>query len=83
MTKYKCFFDCWNKKMTVVSQFMTDFKDGFWLNEKYEFEWNGESNKFWIPASQIRLIERIEEETVEPRLLTKTELILVNSSNPY
>jgi len=61
--EYKCYFvfvrgdeikRCYTKFYTL-----SNFKDGFWVNEYLQFT-NGSDAKYWIPPSVITLIEKCE-----------------------
>jgi hypothetical protein len=63
MNKYVCIFEKRGSKYegNVRVNCLADVKDGFWINDKGKFTL-GSDCKFWIPPSQIKIIEKIQEE---------------------
>jgi len=53
---YMCSFDLGGNRRSIIStEGLCAFKDGFWLNKKYELT-KGIDAKIWIPPSKIRYV---------------------------
>jgi hypothetical protein len=67
MWKYKCYFRFAKRYLredsahTVIGSGFFDFTKGFWINEDLEFT-RGADSRYWIPVSQILLVEKIKED---------------------
>ena len=58
-TDYKCVFAFSSSTYIALSNGgIADFKDGFWINEKFEFT-KGSDYKYWIPPSKIIYIQKL------------------------
>ncbi len=49
---YMCEFNMDTAYMHVEGDSIADFKEGFWLNDKYELT-KGSDAKYWMPPSSI------------------------------
>lgn len=54
---YVCEFRMDTAYMFVEGDSIADFKDGFWVNDKYEFTKGSDCN-FWMPPSSIIRISK-------------------------
>ena len=61
-TIYKCVFKLKDQKMFTYAENAFILKDGFWLDENFQYDGGWLTGKYWVPPSQILYIEK---ETIE------------------
>lgn len=54
---YRCEFIFKEEICVVYSQFLEDFKDGFWLNDDRNFT-KGSDARYWIPPHSIEYVAK-------------------------
>jgi len=57
---YRCEFKILDKKAGVYVSRLSDVKDGFWINESFEFT-TGSDASMWIPPSSINHVLKITD----------------------
>lgn len=64
----ECVFNCppvvCQLTVRIRANAISQFKDGFWINNKFEFT-TDLGGKYWIPPSQILYIKKLEDENSE------------------
>ena len=55
---YECVFTMYKNRRSAISNNMSDFTSGFWIDRGYEFTKTDDA-KYWIPPSQIYFIAKI------------------------